>query len=91
MGKEKVLFKNEEKMNSSEAAEILRRLADKVEKGKIKLSQGKREVLLKIPSRVELEIKVEKEEGKKKTKKKIEVEIEWIVGEKATTSPMKIE
>lgn len=90
MGKETVLFKTEEKMATSEAAAFLRTLADKVEKGKVKLSQGKREVVLKVPSRVELEVKAEKEEGKRKTKKKIEVEIEWLVGEKGDGGKLSI-
>lgn len=80
MGKEIVLFKSEEKMSAGEAAKLLRTLADKLEKGKIILSQGKKEVELKIPERVEVEVKAEKESGKNKTKKKVEVEIEWLVG-----------
>lgn len=80
MGKEKILFKSEEKMSSKNAAELLRVIADKVEKGKVVLVQGKNETILKIPQRVEVEIKAEKETGRKKTTKKIEVEIEWVVG-----------
>lgn len=90
MGKETVLFKSEKKMSSSEAAGILRTLADRLEKGKIKLSQAGKEVVLKIPGRVEVEVKAEKEVGKKRTKKKVEVEIEWVVGDKAADAQMKI-
>lgn len=91
MGKETVLFKSEEKMSHVQAADLLRTLADKVEKGKVTLTQGTKETRLKIPNRVEVEIKAEKETGKKRVKKKIEVEIEWQVGsQKGTTGPMKI-
>ncbi len=86
MGKETVLFKSEEKMSSSEAAELLRSLADKIEKGKVVLSRGDKEVQLKIPERVEVEIKAEKESGRNKTTKKMEVEIEWLVGDSAGKS-----
>jgi amphi-Trp domain-containing protein len=88
MGKETVLFKNEEKLSVAEAAGMLRTLADKLEKGKIKLRRADKEVVLDIPERVEFEIKAEKEESKKRIKKKIEVEIEWVVGGKNAAGPM---
>ena len=91
MGKETVLFKSEEKMSNSEAAALLRSLADKIETGKVVLSQGDKEVRLKVPERVEVEIKAEKEAGKNTTKKKVEVEIEWLVGDSAKKSgPLKV-
>jgi len=90
MGKEVVLFKSEEKMTARESAALLRTLADKIEKGKVVLSQGKQEVTMKVPDRVEVEIKAEKESGKRKTKKKIEVEIEWLVGGSAKSGPVKV-
>ncbi len=82
MGKETVLFKTEEKMSRSIAADLLRQIADKLDKGKVKLLQGKdKAVTLKVPEQVEVEIKAEKEVGKRRTKKKLEFEIEWIVGD----------
>lgn len=81
MGKEIVLIKNEEKMSRQEAVKFFRTIADKLEKGKITLSQGNKEVELNIPNRVEVEIKAEKEIKRRKTTKKLEVEIEWIEGE----------
>lgn len=81
MGRETILFKNEQKMSNMEAADLLRQIADKIERGKVTLVQGKKEVKLKVPGRVEVEVKAEKEEGKNRTKKKIEVEVEWVVGD----------
>ena len=83
MGRETVLFKTEEKMSRSEVADLLRALAGKIEDGKVILQQGAKEVRLKIPSRVELEVKAEKEVGRRRTKKKLELEIEWLVGASA--------
>lgn len=80
MGKETVLFKSEEKMSTTQAAQLLRTIAEKVEAGKVSLIQGKNETTLKIPDRVEVELKAEKEVGRKKTTKKLEIEIEWVVG-----------
>ncbi|MCI5131060.1 MAG: amphi-Trp domain-containing protein [Candidatus Electrothrix sp. EH2] len=84
MGRETVLFKTEEKMSRKEAAELLRALAEKIENGKVILQQGTEEVKLKIPDRVELEVKAEKEVGRKRSKKKLELEIEWLVGAAAS-------
>lgn len=80
MGREQVLFKSEEKMSTIEAADLLRTIAGKLEKGKVVLSQGAKKTTLKIPERVEVELKAEKETGRRKTTKKLEVEIEWVVG-----------
>lgn len=80
MGRETVLFKTEEKMTRHQAAELLRAVAEKIETGKVILQQGTQEVKIKIPERVELEVKAEKEVGKRRTKKKLELEIEWLVG-----------
>lgn len=81
MGRETVLFRNEEKMDLKSAANLLRQVADKMETGKVILKQQKNEVRLKIPDRVEVQVKAEKEVGKNRTKKKLELEIEWVVGQ----------
>ncbi len=81
MGRETLLFKNVEKTDLNSVAQLLRELADKVESGKVVLKQGQKTLKLKIPQRVELQVKAEKEVGKRRTKKKLEVEIEWVVGE----------
>lgn len=90
MGRETILFKSEEKMSSASSAAILRKLADKIESGKVVLVHGNNKVTLKIPQNVEVEIKAEKEEGKNRTKKKLEVEIEWLVGEHWDAGPVTI-
>ena len=83
MGRETVLFKTEEKMSRSQAAEMLRAIAEKIENGQVILRQGTEEVKLKIPDRVELEVKAEKEVGRRHSRKKLELEIEWLVGASA--------
>ena len=90
MGKEQILFKSEEKMSSSEAADLLREIADKIEKGKVSLAQGNKQTSLKIPKRVEVELKAEKETGRKKTTKKLEIEIEWVVGSTAQAGAVQV-
>ncbi|MGA7277010.1 MAG: amphi-Trp domain-containing protein [Desulfocapsaceae bacterium] len=90
MGRETVLFKNEEKMSRAEAAQLLRTVADKIEQGKVVLKRGKSEVKLVLPAALEVEVKAEKEVGRSKTTKKLEIELEWRVGGKAEAGPMKI-
>jgi len=82
MGKETILFKSEEKKDVRSVAALLRELADKIETQKVILKQGNKEVKLKIPNTVELEIKAEREDGRNKSKKKLEIEIEWVLGQK---------
>ncbi len=81
MGRETLLFKNVEKTDLNSVAQLLRELADKIGAGKVVLKQGQKTLKLKIPKRVELQVKAEKEVGKRRTKKKLEVEIEWVVGD----------
>ncbi len=52
MGKETVLFKNEEKIDAKGAASFLRQLADRIEEGEVTLKRGKEKVKLKVPSKV---------------------------------------
>ena len=86
MGRETILFRSEEKKDIHSVAALLRELADKIEDQKVILKQGNQEVILEIPSTVELEIKAEREDGKNTSKKKLEIEIEWTLGEKDSES-----
>ncbi len=79
MSRETVLFKNEEKKTRNEVVEILKTIVDKIERGKIALSNNTGSVELDLPQNLTLEIKVE-EETKRKTKRSLEIELEWIVG-----------
>ncbi len=79
MSRETVLFKNEEKKTRNEVVEILKTIVDKIEQGKIALSNNTGSVELDLPQNLTLEIKVE-EETKRKTKRSLEIELEWIVG-----------
>ena len=79
MSRETVLFKNEEKKTRNEVVEILKTIVDKIERGKIALSNNTGSVELDLPQNLTLEIKVE-EETKRKTKRSLEIELEWVVG-----------
>ena len=79
MGREKLLFKSEEKKNSVEIVAFLRNIADKIEQdGSMTLLQGEDRVVLDFPNSMTMEIKVEDEEKKRKgTKRTFEIEFEW--------------
>ena len=93
MGRETVLFNSEEKMSSIEIVAVLRRIANKIEKGKsMKLRQGKDQVVLDFPQNMTLEIKVEDEVKKRKgTKRTFEIELEWYPGAGGKRSGVTIE
>ncbi|MDJ0831195.1 MAG: amphi-Trp domain-containing protein [Desulfobacterales bacterium] len=81
MGRETVLFKSEEKKASSDIANTLRQIADKIDDGTMILKQGSEEITLEFPKNMVLELKIEEEQGKKRLKKSFEIELEWIMGE----------
>ncbi len=81
MGKEVTLFKTEEKRSLTDVAQLLRKLADRLDKGKVVLNQGDKKLKLRLPQVVELEIEVEKETGKRGTEMELEIEIKWKVDE----------
>jgi len=78
MGREKILFKSEERKTKSEIADILHHIADMVEQGNMTLSNDAGSVELQFPKNMVLEIKAE-EEIKHKTKRSLEIELEWTV------------
>ena len=49
MGREKVLFKSEERKSSVEIVAFLRSIADKIEQGSMTLRQNENEVVLDFP------------------------------------------
>lgn len=71
------LLKTEEKMNRSDAAAKLHNLADKINEGKLKLSNGKDNVELIPANRLEFELEVEEETSGETS---IEIELEWQEG-----------
>ena len=81
MGHETVLFKSEEKKTSSDIANTLRQIADKIDDGTMILKKGSKEIKVEFPANMVLELKIEEEKGKKKLKKSFEIELEWIIGE----------
>ncbi|HET6443094.1 MAG TPA: amphi-Trp domain-containing protein [candidate division Zixibacteria bacterium] len=81
MGKEIVLFKSEERKDLASVVAFLHQLADKLAENQVILRQGSEEIVIDVPDKVVLELKVEEEDKKGKMKRTIEVEIEWIDGD----------
>jgi len=71
---ERVLFEMEKKMDGTEIAEYLRKIADKMENGEsIRLESGDQTVELVTDRPAEFEVKVEEEDSEES----LELEIEW--------------
>lgn len=74
-----ILFKNQEYKTKEEAADTIRQLAQKIEEGKVVLQKGTEELVVDIPNKVEVEIKVD-EKHKGEVKRSLEIELEWKEG-----------
>jgi amphi-Trp domain-containing protein len=78
MGKEKKLFKSEERRSRSEVSAFVQQLADKIGEGRVILRQGQEELSLDLPHNLILEIQVEDEDKKRKgIQHSLEIEIKW--------------
>lgn len=80
MGKETVLFKSEEKKASSDIANTLRQIADKIDAGIMSLQKGPEEITIEFPKNMVIELKIEEELGRSR-KKSFEIELEWALGD----------
>ena len=85
MGRERILFKAEERKGLAEVAEFLRSLADRLEGGAVTLKGGSGDLEILLPGTVVLEVKVEAEEKRGGIKRSLEVEIEWREGDDASS------
>jgi amphi-Trp domain-containing protein len=83
METETVLFKSEEKKSSSEIANILRQITDKIDDGTMILKKGLEEIKIEFPINMIFELKIQEEQGKR-LKKSFEIELEWIIGKEKT-------
>lgn len=82
MGKERRIFKSEERKSRSELSSFLQQLAEKVAGGSVVLRQGGQETNLDLPHNLILEIQVEEEDKKSKgTQHSLEIEIKWFEGD----------
>ena len=78
MGKEKKLFKSEERRSRSDVSAFVQQLADKIGEGRVILRQGQEELSLDLPHNLILEIQVEVEDKKRKgAQHSLEIEIKW--------------
>ena len=78
MGREKRLFKSEERKSRAEVSSFLHLLADKISEGQVVLRQGKEELTLSLPHSLILEVQVEDEDKKSKgIQHSLEIEIKW--------------
>jgi amphi-Trp domain-containing protein len=82
MGKERRLFKSEEKKSLNEVSAFLREVAERLSSGQIILRQGQEEITLTLPSNLILEVQVEDEDkGRSGIQHSLEIEIKWFDGD----------
>ncbi|KIC45438.1 amphi-Trp domain-containing protein [Tateyamaria sp. ANG-S1] len=87
MGREITLFSSEEPKTRSDVADFLRNLADRIDAAQVVLRQGQDEIVLSLPERIVLELKVEDEEKRSKgIQHSLEIELKWYDGDTSTGS-----
>jgi len=82
MVKKNVLVKSDQRKNLADAGAFLRDLADKVESGKVTLSQGGQDVVVDLPEIVSFELEYYEQQKKHGLKKQLEIEMQWTEGGK---------
>jgi amphi-Trp domain-containing protein len=90
MGKRKhTLFKSKELRGTSEIADFLRNLADKLEENQVVLRQGEEVAKIDVPDNVVFKIKVKEKVKKRKTKHSFKITLKWDNG--ATGKPVTLD
>jgi len=82
MVKKNVLVKSDQRKNLADAGAFLRDLADKVESGKVTLSQRGQDVCVDLPEIVSFELEYYEQPKKHGLKKQLEIELQWTEGGK---------
>jgi len=80
MAKKNVLVKSDLRKNLPDTAAFLRELADKIESGKVTLSQDGKDVVVELPESIGFEIEYYEQPKKYGLKKQLEIELEWTEG-----------
>ena len=90
MGREKRIFKSQERKSRADVSSFLHQLADKISNGNVVLSQGGEDLTLQLPENLILEVQVEDEEkGTKGIQHSLEVEIKWFDNEQGGSLELK--
>jgi amphi-Trp domain-containing protein len=80
MAKKNVLVKSDLRKNLADSAAFLRELADKIESGKVTLTQAGKDVVIDLPETVSFEVEYYEQPKKRGLKKQLEIELEWTEG-----------
>ena len=80
MAKKNVLVKSDLRKNLADSAAFLRELADKIESGKVTLTQGGKDVVVDLPETISFEVEYYEQPKKQGLKKQLEIELEWTEG-----------
>jgi amphi-Trp domain-containing protein len=87
--KKKTLFKSKELRKTTDVAEFLRQLADRLEDNQVVLRQGEKTTEIEVPDNLVFKIKVKKKVKKRKTKHTFKINLKWKDG--AQAKPVKVE
>lgn len=71
------VFKTESDMSRERLADLLHNIADRIDEGRVTLSQGESRAVVELPSEVRVSIEVSDEISLESTKRELEIEVEW--------------
>lgn len=75
---EVTLFECEGEKTRADVCAFLHELADEIADGRVTLDYGNKEIVLRLPEDVLLEVEVEEETADEGTQRSLEIEIEWL-------------
>ena len=84
MTQKNILYKSSEGMNRADFADFLRRVADKIDSGKVSFQAQQGPVEIDIPEDVVVEVKLTEKAKSGGTKIDFEIEADWIKGGRAS-------
>ncbi|RRJ85797.1 amphi-Trp domain-containing protein [Gulosibacter macacae] len=71
------VFKTESDMSRERLADLLHNIADRIDEGRVTLSQGESRAVIELPSELRVSIEVSDEISLESTKRELEIEVEW--------------
>jgi amphi-Trp domain-containing protein len=80
MAGKSVVYSSSERMSRSEYAGLLRRMADRIEEGRVEFETGDGGVSIEIPETVVVDVEVTEKAKKEGRKYDLEIEADWVEG-----------
>jgi amphi-Trp domain-containing protein len=85
MAEKKALYQSEEFISKAEFSEILKKIAEKIEKNELVFQQNGKDIPVQIPDNAKLEVSLTEKIKKNIKKMSLEIELDWDEGGKLSS------